>query len=159
MPCEQHPKPLRREFLRAVADEPGIAEQEVERGARDRTLSRAGLEAICLLPAALVSNRPLVLGEVLEGEVATEAVAVGLAGEQVMNVAAHRLVSLKPRLRDNVLAVEGKRSLDRLGLGPDLSGSERDGADIELDHALGSGALDPRVVLDQLLCGSKVLPE
>ena len=52
------------------------------------------------------------VGEVGERGVPAEAVAPGLAGEQVVQVAAHRLVLLEPALRNHVFTVERELRLD-----------------------------------------------
>jgi hypothetical protein len=89
----------------AVVEGSRVAEQEVERRARDRALARPRLEACSLrAPAALpdLLEPILVVGE---RRVCTEVVALLLAGEEVVEVAAHRLVVREPALRDRVLAV------------------------------------------------------
>ena len=117
VPRKQDLESIGSELSLGVANHSRVAEQEVERGARHRTFAGGGLEAHRLEPTAGIANRRQGVGKVDVGKVAAEAVAADLAGKEVVDVAAHRLVLAEPRLRDDVLAVVGKRRLDRRGLG------------------------------------------
>lgn len=64
MPREQHLESIGGWLPLAVADEPRVAEQEVERRPRDRPLPATRLEAPVLAPTAGVADDLLTVGEV-----------------------------------------------------------------------------------------------
>ena len=106
----------RRDRLVRVGPQRGVAEQEVEGRARDGPFPGRGLEQVGLLLAAALANDLEVVGKVGVGRVPAEAVALALAGEEVVQVPAHRLGVVEPGLADDVLAVVGLELLDG-GLG------------------------------------------
>ena len=105
--CEQ-----RRDRLVRVGPQLGVAEQEVEGRARDGPFPGRRLEQVRLLLAAALANDLEVVGKVGVGRVPAEAVALALAGEEVVQVPAHRLGVVEPGLADDVLAVVGLELLD-----------------------------------------------
>src|SRR5262245_28491033 len=85
----------RERFLRVLA-EPGVAKREVERRPGRRALPAPGLEARPLALAAFLAHHFEVVGEVGVRRARAEVVALHLAREQVMQVAALRLLVPEP---------------------------------------------------------------
>ena len=121
VPGHEHRPPVVGHLL--GRDVLGVAQPEVEGCAGRRPLSVGRLEPVQVTLPTVVADGPgarLALrrgsgrevGEVDERGVPAEAVAAGLAGEQVVQVAAHRLVLLEPALRNHVLTVERELRLD-----------------------------------------------
>lgn len=81
---------------RGGVDFAGVSEQEVERRSGDGTFSSVGFELVGLTLAAIGANRLAKVCEIEVGCIATEAVALGLTGEQMVQIAFHRLTFLEP---------------------------------------------------------------
>ena len=121
VPGHQHRPPFVGHLL--GRDLLGVAEPEVEGRPGRGALAVRRLEPVRVTLAAVVPDTPRArsalrrgsgreVREVGERSVSAEAVAPGLAGEQVVEVAAHRLVLLEPALRNHVLTVERELRLD-----------------------------------------------
>src|SRR5262245_34642870 len=128
VPLEEH----RERFLRVLA-EPGVAKREVERRPGGGPFPAPGLEAAHLALAAFLAHDLEVVGEIGVRRARAEVVALLLAREQVVQVAAPGLLVSEPRLGNGVLAVVGLvRLLVRRG------------------RELRASLLDRRGLLDQL---------
>src|SRR5919199_4826226 len=132
---DELPQILGRSLERVAPDRSGVPEEEVEHGPGDRPLPARRLELRLLAAAAVGAHDLLGLHEVEVGRVAAEAVAAGLEREEVVEVAAHRLLLAEPRLGHDVLAVEREERLEDVQLVLDPRLRRRRLGEEELLHA------------------------
>ena len=113
MPLQKCRDSIRGVFGIGRVDFSGVTEQEVESCSRDGAFAPIWLELIGFALAAVGSDRLPKIREVEVGGVAAEAVALGFAGEQVMQVPPHRLAFIEPGLGYDVFAVERELGFER----------------------------------------------
>lgn len=106
MPFEERGDTIFRIFLHRSVDLPWVPQEKIQRRPRNRPFPATRFELMFLPFAALISDDFFKVKKIKIGGISPETVAARFTGEEMVQVAAHRLHFPKPGLRNDVFAIK-----------------------------------------------------